>query len=195
MKKIFKLLLLVALIPTMVFAKNNYEAKSLEEALKDEKIEYNLGDYEESDDKATIYLFRGKGCSHCYEFLEYVANDLIKEKGQFFKVVTYEVWNNKNNAALMNDVADYMGDDAGGVPYIIIGDKSFSGYSKTMNSEIEDAIEKLYNSEDRYDVISELEKNPKAKKEKKDNTFTIVFVVFASLAIIILVATSLRKRN
>lgn len=196
MKKIIMFLSVLLLMPTIVFAKEP-QSLSLEDALKEEEIKYDLGDYQETDEKATVYLFRGKGCSHCYEFLEYVANDLVKESGDYFKLVTYEVWNNEDNKELMDEVADYLGEEAGGVPFIVIGDKVFSGYASSMNDEIKEAIKNLYDSEDRYDVIQKLQTEPKkkdTKKSKNNSTMTIVFILFASVALVVLVVTSIRKK-
>ncbi len=193
MKKIITFLLLILTVPTIVLAKPTYKSLTLKEALDDEKIEYNLDGYEETDDKATIYLFRGKGCSHCYEFLEYVSSSLVKEYGDYFKLESYEVWQNTDNAKLMQEVSDYLNDNASGVPYIIIGDKTFNGYAESMNEQIETAIMNLYNSEERYDVLEQMKENPKAKL-KKDNKFTIVITIAAAIAIIALVVTGFKRK-
>lgn len=196
MKKFAILLLLVILMPTMVLAASKYERKTLEEALKDEEIEYDLGDYKENDDQVTIYLFRGKGCSHCYEFLEYVSSTLIKEYGDKVKVATYEVWNNKSNSQLMQKVSDYFKDDASGVPYIVIGDKTFNGYSESMNDDIKTAIDNLYNSEEKFDVFDKIDLNAEPEEEEKtDSTLTIVFIIFAAIAIVALIVTSIKKQS
>lgn len=197
MKKYITFLLLILLMPSLVLAAS-YESKTLSEAIKDEKIENDLEGYDDNEEKPVIYLFRGKGCSHCYEFLEYASSDLVKEKGDKFRMVTYEVWNNEANAELMQKVSDYFKDDASGVPYIIIGEKTFNGYAKSMNKEIEEAIDKLSDSEEKFDVLTKIDMNSTTKKEKKskqDNTFTIVFMLFAVVALIVLVVTSFRKKE
>lgn len=193
MKKIITFLLILLMTPSIVFAKE-YKSMTLSEALNDEKIESDLGDYQESEDKANLYLFRGKGCSHCREFLEFVANDLIKDYGQYFNFVSYEVWKDEDNKDLMESVSEYLGEDAGGVPFIIIGERSFSGYSESMNDEIKEEIKKLYDSEDRYDVIQKVKTSPKKKASKKDATMTIVFILFAGVGLIVLIVTSLKKK-
>lgn len=197
MKKFIVLLLLAMLMPTMVLAAPKYEKKTLEEALKDEGIKNDLGDYEEDDDQVTIYLFRGKGCSHCYEFLEYVSSKLIKEYGDKIKVETYEVWNNKNNAKLMQKVSDYFKDDASGVPYIVIGDKTFNGYSESMNEELKSTIDNLYDSEERFDVFDKIDLDKDDEEEdddETDSTQTIVFIIFAISAIVGLIVTSMKRK-
>ena len=197
MKKYITFLLLILLMPSFVLAAS-YESKTLSEAIKDEEIKNDLGDYDDNEEKPAIYLFRGKGCSHCYEFLEYASSDLVKEKGNKFRLVTYEVWNNEANAELMQKVSDYFKDDASGVPYIVIGDKTFNGYSESMNKEIEEAIDKLNESEEKFDVLTKIDMKSSSKKEKKskqNNTLTIVFMLFAVAALTVLVVTSFRKKE
>lgn len=100
-----------------------------------------------------VYLFYGNGCPYCENALAYFAS--IEEKyGDKFDLVKYEVWNDSTNAALMQAVGKTMGDEVSGVPYFVIGDKSFSGYNEQYNSQIIDEIEKNYSSETRYDVIA-----------------------------------------
>ena len=94
----------------------------------------------------------------------------------------------------MQEVASYLGEEASGVPFIVIGDKSFSGYAKSMNSELESAIDSLYNSQDKYDVLKEKESHPKVvKKEKKNNVLTITFIALAGLAIIVILMIQVLK--
>ena len=197
MKKYITFLLLILLMPSFVLAAS-YESKTLSEALKEEKMDNELEGYDDNEEKPAIYLFRGDGCPHCTEFLEYASSKLVKEKGDKFRLVTYEVWKNEDNAELMQKVSDYFKDDASGVPYIIIGDKTFNGYAESMNKEIEEAIDKLNDSEEKFDVLTKIDMKSSSKKEKKskqDNTFTIVFMLFAVVALIVLVVTSFRKKE
>lgn len=196
MKKYITILLLLLLMPAIVFAQPAYTSETLEDALKSEKIKYDLKDYKESDDKVNVYLFRGAGCSHCYEFLEYVSSKLIDEMGDKFNVVVYEVWNDKDNAKLMEKVGQALGEDASGVPFIVIGDKSFSGYAESMNDDIKEAINKLYDSEEKYDIFDNLDidKNEEKKPEKKDNTTMIILTVASCVIIAALVVFTVKKK-
>ncbi len=196
MKKIITILLLVLLLPTMVLAAET-KSQTLAETLDSEEIKANLDNYKDGENKVPVYLFRGQGCSHCHEFLEFVASDLIKEYGDKFELISYEVWNNKENANLMEEVSEYLDDDANGVPYIIIGEKTYNGYSESMNDEIKTAIDDLYRSEERYDILTEIKEHPKAKKQvkKQDSTSVVVFIIFASIAIIALVVNSMKKNS
>lgn len=174
-KKMIMVLVCLLLLPIHVSADKidlkSYNSKNLEETLKEENISADLSNYKENDKQISIYMFRGKGCSHCQEFLNYVANTLVSKYGDKFRLVSFEAWNDVNNSKLLNSVADFLGDQAGGVPYIVIGDKTFLGYGSSMNSEIESAITTLYNSKKRYDVFTEMN-----KKEKSDMSNLAVIV-------------------
>lgn len=80
-------------------------------------------------EKVTIYIFRGDGCPHCEEAIEYfkTVEDEYKDYIQF---VTYETWYNEKNSNLLKLVATALGRDKYGVPFIVIGNKEFVGYKK-----------------------------------------------------------------
>ncbi len=78
------------------------------------------------DNKVNIYFFWGNGCPHCAEEFEFFES--IKEKyGDYYNLYTFETWYNEDNAKLIYSFAESMGDKVTGVPYTIIGDKSFTG--------------------------------------------------------------------
>jgi len=131
-KKLIILLLIIALLPTRVFASDS-------------------SNYKETDDQAIVYMFRGQGCSFCRAFLTYM-NSISKEYGKYFKMVSFEVWNDSKNAELFEKVAKVTGEEAGGVPYIIIGEKVFGGYAESYNEDIKKAIMAQYENPS-YDVM------------------------------------------
>lgn len=159
MKKhiIIGLLLILLIIPLDVKAEEKeYKTMNLDEALTQEEIKHDFSNYKETDDQITIYLFRGNGCHFCQDFLNFL-NSIIDEYGKYFKVVSYETWYNKDNSDLLNEVSTFMGKSAkGAVPYIIIGDKVFSGYNSKYDEEIKTAVKDLYNNKDRYDVFEDM---------------------------------------
>ena len=128
----------------------------------------DLSNYKESDDKVNIYMFRGDTCSYCLKAVTYVST-IVDNYGDKFNLITYEVWKNSDNAKLMDEVAKTLGEEPYGVPYIIIGDKSFTGYSEEMNSQIESQINKVYKQTDRYDVMNNLDSGTTTIKEVKSN--------------------------
>jgi len=173
MKKIFMVLVILFCFPVMLFAdetKSSY--LNLEDSLKDEGINADLGGYVESPDKVTIYLFRGKGCSHCEEFLKYVSSTLIKEYGDYFNFKSYEVWSNKDNAALAEKVGNKLNLEVGYVPFIVIGDKGFIGYASRNNGMIENQLKKAYEEQNRVDVVEQVlnEEDSTSNDESVSNT-------------------------
>ena len=83
----------------------------------------------------------------------------------------------------MNDVAKAIGDsDVTGVPYIVIGKKSFSGYSEASNNDIQSAIDEA--AKEDYDVMDNIDKKGNSKKDDKESSSNSL-IVYISLAIIV----------
>ncbi len=157
MKKFLTVFLLCAfLFPMTAFAETT--ALNLPDTLKDDEIEPSYSSYSESDEKATIYLFRGKGCGYCHALLTFL-DSITDEYGQYFNLKSYEVWYNEDNSNLLSTVSNYLGQPAGGVPYFVIGDKVFAGYSNNYDNDIKSAIVDLYNTpaSERYDVLKKID--------------------------------------
>ncbi len=161
MKKVIMFLVMSLLfIPSVYASSDEYVSMNLEETLESESIEADLSNYEETDDQVIIYMFRGQGCTHCQDFLNFLSEN-IEEYGKYFKLVSYETWYNSDNASLMKDAGKKLGVETQGVPFIIIGKEYFSGFSEEKNGEaVLKAITDLYESNDRYDVMEELAKDP-----------------------------------
>lgn len=101
------------------------------------------------DNKVNIYFFWGNGCPHCEEEFEFFES--IKEKYKDrYNLYTFETWYNEENAELIYTFAEAMEDEIKGVPYTIIGNKSFKGFSENYKKDIIDAVENQY--ENSYDV-------------------------------------------
>ncbi len=104
-------------------------------------------------EKINVYIFRGNGCPHCKDALNFFYG-LDGEYDDYFNIVTYEVWHNQNNATLANDVAKKLGDTFSGVPYIIVGSKSFSGFGSSTGTEIIETALTEYKNKKYKDVVS-----------------------------------------
>lgn len=98
----------------------------------------------DAKENVKIYFFHGDGCPHCAE-----ENDFFTEKELSSKVVAYEVWYNAENEELMNKVKQEMGIDAKGVPFTVIGNTYFIGYSEPAGKVILRAL-KYYENDDNY---------------------------------------------
>lgn len=119
---------------------------------KEESIlkEVKLDSVKREENKVNIYFFWGQGCPHCEK--EFQFFEKIKEKyGQYYNLYPYETWKNKENAELLSIFASAMNDKVTGVPYTIIGNQSFKGFSEQKEKLFLEAIQSQYkNSEDIY---------------------------------------------
>lgn len=162
MKKIIKFVLfLLLIIPTSTLALskdyNDYVGKY-----------YNI----KNDEKINIYLFYSKICPHCQKEEKYF--ETLKEKYQDkINIYTYEVTENKTNNEIMKSLKKELKENSQGVPFTIIGSKTFLGYDESLNERIENTIE------------SYLDENTKT-----NNTYTIPILgkIEAKNASIILIA-------
>ena len=154
----------------------------------------DLSTYTESSDKVNVYIFRGNTCTHCLDAIIYFAS-IAKDYGKYFNIRTYETYTNKANANLMAQVSSIMGDNATGVPYIVIGDKSYIGFANSMADEILDQIKTEYAVTDKYDVMNHLDEATAAAKAKNDSVAVIVILVFIVIAggIVLIVMISKSK--
>ncbi len=128
------------------------EAKIVEENEDKEDSffkDINLEKVVKEENKVNIYFFYGQGCPHCEEEFEFFES--IKEKyANYYNLYSFETWYNEENAKLIYTFADSMGDKIKGVPYTIIGDKSFNGFSEKYKKDFIKAIEEQHKSN--YDV-------------------------------------------
>lgn len=174
-KVLMVFLALICLMPFKAFAKE-YNATNLDEALKEVGIEHDFSDYKETEDQAIVYVFWSKGCPHCRKLLTFLSS-IIPDYGDKFKVVSYETSRDRNNAKLLDEVRTFMGNDGTGVPFAVIGEDFFYGYSEDYNDAIIDAIERQYASDERYDVLEELEKS-KAEATRKVKAADVIIILF-----------------
>ena len=140
MKKLINFLFLffgLLLVPSFVFAKDN---------------------------EITLYLFHGDGCPHCHEEIKFLNS--IEDKYDNLVIVKYEVWNNEENAELLDKVENAFDIKRKGVPTTIIGDTVIKGYSDSTGAKIERAIE-YYSTEEYTDQVDKIMKGTFVKEEKK----------------------------
>ena len=105
-------------------------------------------------DKVNVYLFWGDGCGFCAKAKEFFNNE-NSENSKYYNLVTYEVWYDEEGRNMMEKVADKLDVEVNGIPFIVIGDKHFSGYSSGMNDRLNEAIISCYESQDCIDVMEE----------------------------------------
>jgi glutaredoxin len=122
------------------------------------------------------YLFYGDGCPHCAKEREFLAQ--LRDKYSQVQVNEYEIYYNLKNNLLLQKVASALKADAGGVPFLVIGDKYYIGFLEGISpGEIEKRINECL--ENKCDdvvaaVIAQQENNPAEPKENQttDNNKT-----------------------
>lgn len=159
LKYLFVLLMLLV-VPVMVYAEGEEETTDTSKEVK-------------------VYLFRGEGCPHCQEAEEWFQS-IEEEYGSMFNVIDYETWYDEENKALMEKVAEARGEEASGVPYIIIGNKSWNGFTESYEEEMIAEIKAEFEKDvkDRYDIMKLLPDGIK-KEEKGSNDVLALILILA----------------
>ncbi|MDI9518112.1 MAG: thioredoxin family protein [Bacillota bacterium] len=116
---------------------------------KDNKSTIDIDDLTYDENKINVYLFYGDGCTHCEDEMAYFES-IEEEYGDLFTLNTFEVWHNENNEQIYREFSKIMNDEIGGVPYTIIGDKSFSGFGAPYEDMILETI--ISQHKNSYDV-------------------------------------------
>lgn len=112
-------------------------AEALSRKYKD--VVSKITEEETIEGKINIYLFHGAECPHCKEEQEWLKK--IKTRySKYINIVKYEVWHDEKNAENMKKVSEKLDADADGVPFTIIGENYFIGYSETIASKMETKI-------------------------------------------------------
>lgn len=129
-----------------------------------------------------VYFFYGNGCPYCAEAEEFF-DSIEDELGDQFNIKAYETWHDSDNVDLMNDVAEARKEEADGVPYIIIGNQSWNGYTSSYDDEIIDKIKSEYekDADNRYDIMNYVEA---LNKNAKDNYAADIAVVIALVLVV-----------
>lgn len=99
-------------------------------------------DIDLGSNKPNIYIFWGGGCPHCKALAKFISK-LPAETKDKVNIYSFEVWSDKDNKSFMKKFGKYLGQDVSGVPFMVIGDKIFDGYSSgdtKTDQQILDAI-------------------------------------------------------
>ena len=88
---------------------------------------------------ANITVYYSPTCPHCHNVRDFINNELIYE---YDDMKVYEVnAANPDNRQIFIDALSKCEYKTGGVPVLVIGEKCFQGYSKSMQGDIRAAIE------------------------------------------------------
>ena len=94
-------------------------------------------------EKVNLYLFHSETCMHCQAEIEYLK-ELEKEYDNL-KIHLYEVDSHKDNAAKMIKVKEKLNIDSPNVPFTVIGNYYYIGFSDGIGDGIKELVEKYSN--------------------------------------------------
>ena len=129
------LILLTLIISLFIFSNNIY---ALSKKYTDKVSEYT--NTEVDKDTINIYFFRGEGCPHCAEEEKFFEEELTK-KYKNIKIYDFEVWNNKENSEILKKVKENFKVTNNNVPFTVIGNKYFTGFSSSTKDKIYEIID------------------------------------------------------
>jgi len=87
------------------------------------------------DIPVNAYLFYGDGCPHCAEERQYLFH-VLKNEYPNLQIYEYEIYNSRENVVLLQKTAKKLNVGVDGVPFLIIGDKHFIGYTNGISSQM-----------------------------------------------------------
>lgn len=86
-----------------------------------------------ASEKIKVYFFYGNGCPHCAKEMQFLQN--LQKDYSNLDIITYEIYDNKDNALLLKKIGKSLNADVSGVPFSVIGEKYFIGYAEGITSE------------------------------------------------------------
>ena len=110
-------------------------------------------DIDLGSNKSNIYIFWGDGCPHCKALAKFISK-LPAETKNKVNIYSFEVWGDKDNKTLMKNFGKFLDQDVRGVPFMVIGDKIFDGYSSgdtKTDQQILDAINTIIKNQGNTD--------------------------------------------
>jgi redox-active membrane protein len=119
-------------------------------------------DIKSSKDKLNVYIFWGDGCPHCKHLAEFLG-EKQSEIGDKISLYTFEVWKDKNNLSFLKSFGKFLGENPKGVPYIIIGNKTYSGFSETDEETKQEIIDLIKTEASKTDKIDKYQEYKKSK--------------------------------
>ncbi len=95
---------------------------------------FSLPFFSFAQNDVNAYLFYGEGCPHCAKEKQFL--DVLEKEYPNLKIYQYEVYNNSENVFLFDKVAKSLGARADGVPFLVIGDDYFVGFSESITTKV-----------------------------------------------------------
>ena len=107
----------------------------------------------EEENIVNLYLFHSDTCRHCQEETKLLEE--LEEEHDNLRVYKYEI-SNKENSDLLGKVTNIFDVRISGVPFTVIGEKTFSGYSSENTKRTFEAVIEYYSNHGYQDQVGEL---------------------------------------
>lgn len=137
-------------------------------------------------EEVNITLFYGKECPHCAKEEQYLKV-LKNELGDNLNIQSYEVWHSDENQNLLSKTRKALNNTDDGVPFLVIGNKTFTGYSDVIAKDIKkEVFDNLKNP--KINIVELIKKGESIPKDISKNTdSTIHFTILGN--------TNIKKTN
>jgi thiol-disulfide isomerase/thioredoxin len=120
-----------------------------------------------------VTLFWGVGCPHCEKEKEFLKGLVRKHPG--LTVRDYEVWHNKDNAAIYKRILQTAGIKQAGVPCTVVGASVFMGFNDQTSKDILAVVERCLR-EGCPDRVAEFTKGQLAPAGEVDKALAVPFL-------------------
>lgn len=117
-------------------------------------------------EKVNLYLFHSETCVHCQAEIKYLKE--LEKKYDNLKIHLYEVDRHKDNAEIMNNVKKQLKIDSPNVPFTVISNYYYIGFSDGIGDGIEELVEKFSN-ESETDMVKPILEGKEIPKLKMVN--------------------------
>ena len=97
-------------------------------------------------EKVNLYLFHSETCSHCQAEIEYLKE--LESEYDNLKIHLYEVDSHKDNLEKMIKVKEKLKIDSPNVPFTVIGNYYYIGFSDGIGDGIKELVEKYSNEQE-----------------------------------------------
>lgn len=168
---------------------------------------YNITNCRVDNGKINIYLFYGEGCVYCAKENEFLTS-LEDKYREYINVYRFETWYNSNNEKMMNEVKEKLNVSSNGVPFTIIGLKTYTGYNEYTKEKIieninkylqKELIENTSNVEENYEIENNILNKEKTSNKASQFINKSILVLVTTLIIIglisIVIWITLKHRN
>ena len=131
-----------------------------------------------ADNTVPIYFFWSEGCPHCKNEKPFLEE--LSEKYTSVELNSFEISKSSKNRKLLIEIGEILQKDVSGVPFTVIGDQVFTGYTESITSkQIEDRVKYCLNNscpDSVVGVIGEVisEVTPTPKSDEAGQTGSII---------------------